>query len=80
VVPDNYFEPKARHNATLAASITFALVCIWVLASDFVRRAKAQLAAISQAPSEASIEDPSPRPGDNEEVHPRFVRNLRPKA
>ena len=35
VVPDNYFAPKARHNATLAASITFALVCIWILAVGF---------------------------------------------
>ena len=80
VVPDNYFEPKARHNATLAASITFAIVCIWILASDFIRRAKAQLAAINQAPVDAAIDDPAPRAGDSEEVRPRFVRNLRPKA
>ncbi len=80
VVPDNYFEPKARRNATLAASITFALVCIWILAADFVRRAKAQLAAIEQVPAEPASDDPSPRPGDSEEIHPRFVRNLRPKS
>jgi hypothetical protein len=80
VVPDNYFEPKARHNATLAASITFALVCIWILASDFIRRAKAQFAATEQAPGEPALDDPSPGPGDGEEIHPRFVRNLRPKG
>jgi hypothetical protein len=80
VVPDNYFSPKARHNATLAASITFALVCIWILASDFIRRAKEQFAAINQAPIAPTADDEPPRPDDSEEVHPRFVRNLRPKA
>jgi hypothetical protein len=78
VVPDNYFEPKARHNATLASSITFALVCTWILASDFIRRAKAQFAAMNESPAET--DEPSPRPEDSEEVHPRFVRNLRPKG
>jgi hypothetical protein len=80
IVPDNYFAPKARHNATLAASITFALVCAWILASDFIRRAKAQFAAINQAPGEPTADDPSPRPDEGDEVHPRFVRNLRPKG
>jgi len=80
VVPDYYFEPRARRNATLAASLTFAIVCIWILAADFIRRAKAQFAAIEQGPREPASEDPSPRPDDSEEVHPRFVRNLRPKA
>ena len=80
VVPDYYFEPKARHNAVLAASITFVLVCIWILASDFIRRAKAQFAAINQAPAEPAADDGSPRPDDSEEIHPRFVRNLRPKG
>lgn len=80
VVPDYYFEPRARHNATLAASITFVLVCTWILASDFIRRAKAQFAAINQAQAEPLVDDPAPRPDDSEEVHPRFVRNLRPKA
>ena len=80
VVPDNYFEPKARRNAELAASITFVLVCTWILAADFIRRAKAQFAAANQAPSETTADDASRRADDNEEKHPRFVRNLRPKA
>jgi hypothetical protein len=80
VVPDNYFEPKARHNAILAASITFVLVCTWILAADFIRRAKAQFAAMNPAPVEPAADDPSPRPDEGEEMHPRFVRNLRPKA
>src|SRR5271154_6640086 len=37
VVPDNYYAPKARHNATLAASITFVLVCSWILAANLAR-------------------------------------------
>jgi len=80
IVPDNYFAPKARHNATLAGSITFALVCVWILASDFIRRAKAQLTAVNQAPDAPAADDQPPRPDDGEEIHPRFVRNLRPKA
>jgi len=80
VVPDNYFAPKARHNATLAASLTFVLICTWILASDFIRRAKAQFAALNPAPAEPTADDPSPRPDEGEEIHPRFVRNLRPKA
>ncbi len=80
VVPDNYFEPKARHNATLAASITFVLVCTWILASDFIRRAKEQFAAINPAPAGQPVDEPSPRPDDSGEVRPRFVRNLRPKV
>ncbi len=81
VVPDNYFAPKARRNATLAASITFAFVCIWILAADFIRRAKADFAAVNQTPD--SPDTATDEPGgatDNEEIHPRFVRNLRPKA
>ncbi|HZC46633.1 MAG TPA: Wzz/FepE/Etk N-terminal domain-containing protein [Candidatus Acidoferrum sp.] len=80
VVPDYAFEPRARHNATLAASITFVIVCTWILAADFIRRAKTQFAAINQAPAEPATDEPSPRPDDGEEVHPRFVRNLRPKG
>jgi hypothetical protein len=82
VVPENYFAPKARRNATLAASITFVLVCTWILASDFIRRAKAQFAAINQGQeqSETITDDASPRPAEGEEVRPRFVRNLRPKS
>ena len=80
VVPDNYFAPKARNNAVLAASITFVLVCTWILGSDFIRRAKSQFAAVDHEPGEPALDDPSPRPDDSEEIHPRFVRNLRPKA
>ncbi|MGH7924669.1 MAG: hypothetical protein ACREQH_08775, partial [Candidatus Binatus sp.] len=80
VVPDNYFEPRARHNATLASSITFVLVCTWILASDFIRRAKRQFASMNEAPVEPAIDEPSPRQDDGEEIHPRFVRNLRPKG
>jgi uncharacterized protein involved in exopolysaccharide biosynthesis len=82
VVPDNYFAPKARHNATLASSITFVLVCVWILAADFIRRAKAQFASLNQSleQPDTTPDDASPRPDDSEEIHPRFVRNLRPKA
>ncbi|MFZ0677687.1 hypothetical protein [Candidatus Binatus sp.] len=80
VVPDNYFSPKARQNATLAASITLAIVCAWILASDFIRRAKEQFAAVNQEPTAPSADDQPPRPDDSEEIHPRVVRNLRPKG
>jgi hypothetical protein len=82
VVPDNYYAPKARHNAVLAGSITLVLVCTWILASDFIRRAKAQFAALNQAPDQpdAAPDESTPRPDDGEEIHPRFVRNLRPKG
>jgi hypothetical protein len=82
VVPDNYFEPKARRNATMAASITFAIVCTWILAADFIRRAKVQLAAINQAQDQTDTPpgDAPQRQEDGEEVRPRFVRNLRPKS
>jgi hypothetical protein len=82
VVPDNYFAPQARHNATVAASITFVLVCAWVLGSDFIRRARAQLEGLHQMADEpaSTLDDPSSHPDDSEAVHPRFVRNLRPKA
>ncbi len=82
VVPDNYFAPQARHNATVAASITFALVCTWVLGSDFIRRARAQLEGLYQMADDpaSTLDDPSSHPDDSEAMHPRFVRNLRPKA
>src|ERR1700691_128380 len=64
VVPDNYFEPKARHNATVASSITFVLVCTWILAAIFIRRAKAKFAAMNPAPAEPASDDPSPRPDE----------------
>jgi hypothetical protein len=80
VVPDNYFAPRARRNATLAASITFAIVCLWILASDFVRRAKADFAAVNQTDIPETTTDEPGGATENEEIHPRFVRNLRPKA
>ena len=82
VVPDNYYSPQARQKATLAASITFALICTWILGSDFIRRAKAQLEGLNQVTDEpaSTLDDPSPRPDDSETLHPRFVRNLRPKV
>ena len=81
VVPDNYYAPKARHNAILASSITLVLVCGWILASDFIRRAKAQFAALKPEPDQpVTTSDDSSPPDDSEEIHPRFVRNLRPKA
>lgn len=82
VVPDNYFAPQARHNATVAASITFMLICTWILGSDFIRRARAQLEGMNQMADEpaSTLDDPSPHPDDSEAMHPRFVRNLRPKA
>lgn len=82
VVPDNYYAPKARSNAMLAASLTFALLCGWILGSDFIRRAKAQFEGIDQAPAEPAtqLDEQPPHPDDSEAMHPRFVRNLRPKA
>jgi hypothetical protein len=82
VVPDNYFAPQARHSATLAASITFAVVCTWILGSDFIRRAIAQLEGMNQVSDEpaSTLDDPSSRPDDSEAMNPRPVRNLRPKA
>jgi hypothetical protein len=82
VVPDNYYAPKARHNATLASSITLVLVCVWILAADFIRRAKTQFAAINRGDDRPEMpgDDSSPRADDSEAMHPRFVRNLRPKA
>jgi hypothetical protein len=82
VVPDNYFAPQARRNAILASSITFALVCTWILGSDFIRRAIAQVEGMKQVSDQpaSTLDDPSPRPDDSEATHPRSVRNLRPKA
>ena len=89
VVPDNYYAPKARHNAEIAAVITFTLICFWILAADFICRAKSQLEILNRAPDQ-----PAPAPGpapawtageapprleDPAGPHPRFLRNLRPK-
>jgi hypothetical protein len=82
VVPDNYYMPKARNNAILAASITFVVVCTWILGADFIRRAKLQFAALNQGRDEPepALDDASPGPEESAEMHPRFVRNLRPKG
>lgn len=82
VVPDNYFAPRARRNAMIAAWITFALVCTWILASDFIRRAKAQSEAVNQDHDQTTTtpddESSHPAHGNENEIRPRFVRNLRP--
>lgn len=85
VVPENYYAPKARHNAVLASSLTLTLICFWIISSDFVRRAKAQYQALAQesepAPAAAwTVGEPPARPEEPAGPHPRFVRNLRPKA
>ncbi|MFZ0657273.1 MAG: hypothetical protein WAM05_01045, partial [Candidatus Binataceae bacterium] len=49
VVPDNYYAPQARRNATVAATITFLLMCVGALAWDFIVRARAQFAALERA-------------------------------
>jgi hypothetical protein len=50
VVPDNYYAPQARRNATVAGIITFILMCAGTLAWDFVVRARAQFAALERPP------------------------------
>lgn len=87
VVPDNYYAPKARHNATIAAVFTFTVICFWILASEFVSRAKNQLEALSRAPDQPApapaavwtAGEPPVRQEDPASPHPRFIRNLRPK-
>ncbi|MDB5108625.1 MAG: lipopolysaccharide biosynthesis protein [Candidatus Binatus sp.] len=84
VVPDNYYQPRARDNAILGASVSFALVCIWILGADFIRRAKAQFEAANSefeqpAPAWTTGEPPA-RIDDAPAGRPSFVRNLRPKA
>jgi len=55
VVPDNYYSPLARRNATIAGVLTFILLCAGTLAWDFVSRARAQLAAFERAPYPAPM-------------------------
>ena len=89
VVPDYYYLPSARRNAVLASVVTFVLICIWILASDFIRRAKSQYEALIQAPAppQASTQPPSggwavgdppaARIDEPAGSRPRFIRNLR---
>lgn len=84
VVPDNYFAPQARYNAILAASVTFTLLCIWIIGADFVRRAKAQYAALIRVEPEPAApglttEDTAERFDDPASPHPKFVRNISAK-
>ncbi|HUY27902.1 MAG TPA: hypothetical protein VMV27_10825 [Candidatus Binataceae bacterium] len=63
VVPDNYFAPMARRNATVAGMLTFILLCAATLAWDFVSRARAQIAAFERAPFPAplmAVQSPPP--------------------
>jgi len=45
VVPDHYYSPSARRAAMLWGAITLFVLCSWVLLGDFLRRARATLAA-----------------------------------
>jgi Chain length determinant protein len=85
VVPENYYAPKARHNAILASSLTFTMLCFWIISADFVRRAKAQYQALTQEQEQSAVPgstvgEPPWRPEEPVGPHPRFVRNLRPKS
>lgn len=80
VVPDNYYAPQARRNATIAAVITFLFMCLGTLAWDFIVRTRAQFAALERAtyppqPS-APVQVPSRLPLDplNLEPPPRDGR------
>jgi hypothetical protein len=86
VVPDNYYAPSARKNATLAAAITFALLCAWIIGADFLRRARSRLDEIQQIEiQQIEDEQEQPRVPDSPsdasgESSPRFVRTLRPRG
>lgn len=81
VVPDNYYAPSARKNATFAAAIAFILIVGWTLGSDFIRRARMRLEEIQQAeaiaPPIRGLEVESPAMDEPES--PR-VRPLRPRG
>ncbi len=81
VVPDNYYAPSARKNATLAAAIAFILIVGWTLGSDFMRRARLRFEELQQAetlaPPIRSTEAESPAVDEPES--PR-VRPLRPRG
>jgi hypothetical protein len=81
VVPDNYYAPSARKNATFAAAVAFILIVGWTLGSDFIRRARMRLEEIQQAEAFAppirgvEVENPAM----DEPESPR-VRPLRPRG
>ncbi|HYB91449.1 MAG TPA: Wzz/FepE/Etk N-terminal domain-containing protein [Candidatus Binataceae bacterium] len=81
VVPDQIFAPRARRDATLAASIVFVLSCALVLGFDFVRRARAQMELIERArsmPPALLPEPPAEPPSSPSPVIPG--RAARPSA
>lgn len=81
VVPDNYYAPSARKNATLAAAVSFFLICAWILGADFLRRARSRLAEIQQLEAlEQAAQTSEPADDDTAESPPRFVRTLRPRG
>ena len=80
VVPDNYYAPSARKNATLAAALTFVLFCGWYIASDFIKRARTRLADIQQTETVEQPQPSEPQTGEVAESSPRPVRTLRPRA
>jgi hypothetical protein len=82
VVPDNYYAPSARKNATLAAAVAFILIVGWTVGSDFMRRARIRFEEIQQAeaiaPPIRGSEAESPA-ADEPESPPR-VRPIRPRG
>ena len=58
LVPDNYFAPQARRDATVAATLALFLTCGAILLWDFVSRTRAQLRLLQRAP----IAPPGARP------------------
>ncbi len=60
VVPDNFYAPQARRDATIAGALTFALMCIAVLAWDFISRTRRQLAALETAMNHSLPRAPRP--------------------
>ena len=80
VVPDNYYAPSARKNAIVAAAVTFALLCGWFVAADFVKRARTRLEDIQQSETVEQPQPSEPQTGEVAENPPRAVRTLRPRA
>jgi hypothetical protein len=81
VVPDNYYAPSARKNATFAAAVAFIVIVGWTLGSDFIRRAHMRLEEIQQAEAIATALRPGEAeiPAADEPESPR-VRPLRPRG
>jgi hypothetical protein len=82
VVPDNYYAPSARKNATLAAAVAFFLIVGWTLGSDFIHRARIRFEEIQQA---EAIAPPlrggeAESPAADEHEAPLRVRPLRPRG